>query len=102
MRKYVNTKLDELIVGKRSLNGLKSQKEKRVDELAAQYSDLDKSTPEVIKMKLREQIKEIQNEVINIDDQLQKINRKIIDLTQEKFLNHLNSLGLQMRAVNMP
>ena len=102
MRKYVNTKLDELIVGKRSLNGLKSQKEKCVDELAAQYSDLDKSTPEVIKMKLREQIKEIQNEVINIDDQLQKINGKIIDLTQEKFLNHLNSLGLQMRAVNMP
>lgn len=102
MRKYVNTKLDELIVEKRSLNGLKSQKEKRVDELAAQYSDLDKSTPEVIKMKLREQIEEIQNEVINIDDQLQKINGKIIDLTQEKFLNHLNSLGLQMRAVNMP
>lgn len=102
MRKYVNTKLDELIVEKRSLNGLKSQKEKRVDELAAQYSDLDRSTPEVIKTKLREQIEEIQNEVINIDDQLQKINGKIIDLTQEKFLNHLNSLGLQMRAVNMP
>ena len=103
MREYVDTKLDELIVEKRSLNGLKSQKEKRVDELAAQYSDLDKSTPEVIKTKLREQIEEIQNEVINIDDQLQKINEKIIDptslkLTQEKFLNLLNSANLKMRA----
>ena len=103
MRKYVDTKLDELIVEKRSLNGLKSQKEKRVDELAAQYSTLDKSTPEVIKAKLREQIEEIQNEVINIDDQLQKINEKIIDptslkLTQEKFLNLLNSANLKMRA----
>ncbi len=103
MRKYVDTKLDELIVEKRNLNGLKSQKEKRVDELAAQYSDLDKSTPKVIKTKLREQIEEIQNEVINIDDQLQKINEKIIDptslkLTQEKFLNLLNSANLKMRA----
>ena len=42
---------------------------------------------------------------MNIDDQLQKINEKIIDptslkLTREKFLNLLNSANLKMRAGN--
>lgn len=103
MRKYVDTKLDELIVEKRSLNGLKSHKERKVDDLASQYSALAKDTPEVVKAKLRQQIEEIQNEVINIDAQLEKINEQIIDpaslkLTQEKFLNLLNSAGVKMRA----
>ena len=42
-----------------------------------------------------------------IDDELTKINEKIVDssklkLTAENFLNPLNSLDLQMRAADMP
>lgn len=103
MKAYVDTKLDELIVEKRSLNGLKSHKERSIDELASQYSALGKDTPDVVKTKLRKQIEALQNEVINIDDQLRKINAQIIDptslkLTQEKFLNLLNSASSKMRA----
>ncbi len=103
MKAYVDTKLDELIVEKRSLNGLKSHKERNIDELASQYSALGKDTPDVVKTKLRKQIEALQNEVINIDDQLRKINAQIIDptslkLTQEKFLNLLNSASSKMRA----
>ncbi len=103
MQDYIGIKLDELITEKRSLNGLKGCRERKIDELAVKYSEFGKDTPEIIRLKLHKQIEELQNEVINIDEQIEKINEKIIDptslkLTQEKFLNLLNSANLKMRV----
>ena len=103
MKEYTETKLDDLIVEKRSLNGSKTNKERKVDALTLQYSMLGPETPEVVKKTLREQIEALQNEVIEIGHQIEKIDALIVDpeslkLTLEKFLNQLNTLDLQMKS----
>ena len=62
-------------------------------------------TPEIVKQKVREQIEMLQEDLINIEQELAKVESQIIDpeglkMNQEKFLNSLNMLEQQMRARN--
>ena len=103
MKEYVDTKMNDLIIEKRSLNGAKTQKSRKIDELAANYSNLDRTTPEVVRSKLRTEIETLQDEIISIDTKIEQINEQIVDpdslkITQENFLKQLNSASLKMRS----
>lgn len=92
-----------IYIEKRSLNGAKTQKSRKIDELAANYSNLDRTTPEVVRSKLRTEIETLQDDIISIDTKIEQINEQIIDpdslkITQENFLKQLNSASLKMRS----
>jgi len=105
LKEYVDVKLDKLIIEKRSLLGAKRRKQAKINEHATTYSKFDSMTPEIVKQKVREQIEMLQEDLINIEQELAKVESQIIDpeglkMNQEKFLNSLNMLEQQMRARN--
>ena len=62
---------------------------------------LDKSTPEIVRTKLRKEIESLQDEIINLDTKIERIDEKIVDpdslkITQENFLKQLNSASFKM------
>ena len=98
-------KFDEKDYEKRSLLGAKRRKQAKINEHATTYSKFDNMTPEIVKQKVREQIEMLQEDLINIEQELAKVESQIIDpeglkMNQEKFLNSLNMLEQQMRARN--
>ncbi len=103
MTEYMDTRMNDLITEKRSLNGAKTQKNRKIDGLASRYSELDKNTPEVVRNKLRAEIEALQDEIINIDAKIQEIDEQIVDpdslkITQENFLKLLNQASFKMKA----
>ena len=105
LKEYVDVKLDKLIIEKRSLLGAKRRKQAKINEYATTYSKFDSMMPEIVKQKVREQIEMLQEDLINIEQELAKVESQIIDpeglkMNQEKFLNSLNMLEQQMRARN--
>lgn len=102
LKNYVDVKLDRLVIEKRSLQGAKNRKQAKINELANTYAKFDDKTPDVVKRKVREQIEMLQEDVINIEQELSKVESQIINpdglkMNQEKFLNSLNKLEEQMR-----
>ncbi|WP_297937937.1 hypothetical protein [uncultured Campylobacter sp.] len=85
---------------------MKNNKQRQIDALAEQCTELGKDAPKPAKDRIKQQIDTRQLEMTKLDDGLTEINEKIVDpsklkLTAENFLNPLNSLDLQMRAADM-
>ena len=97
MTEYANKKMQEFTVGKHELLGQKTQKQRKIDDLAEKYAELDKESPKAVKDKLKKDMADLQNDVVNIDERIKQIEAKIknpekLRMTIEKFSNSLNSL----------
>lgn len=97
MSEYANKKMQEFIVEKHELLGQKTQKQRKIDDLAEKYAELDKESPKAVKDKLKKDMADLQNDVVNIDERIKQIEAKIknpekLRMTIEKFSNSLNSL----------
>ena len=97
MSEYANKKMQELTVEKHELLGQKTQKQRKIDDLAEKYAELDKESPKTVKDKLKKDMADLQNDVVNIDERIRQIEAKIknpekLRMTIEKFSNSLNSL----------
>lgn len=102
LKYYVDVKLDKLIIEKRSLQGVRNRKKAKLNEYANTYTKFDSKTPEIVKQKTLEQIEMLQEDIINVEQELAKVESQIINpeglkMNQEKFLNSLNLLEKQMR-----
>ena len=51
MSEYANKKMQELSVEKHELLGQKTQKQRKIDDLAEKYAELDKELPKAVKDK---------------------------------------------------
>ncbi len=70
----------------------KNNKQRQIDALAEQYTELGKDAPKPAKDRIKQQIDARQLEMAKLDDELTEINEKIVDpskskLTAENFLN---------------
>ena len=97
MTEYANKKMQEATVEKHELLGQKTQKQRKIDDLAEKYAELDKESPKAVKDKLKKDMADLQNDVVNIDERIKQIEAKIknpekLRMTIEKFSNSLNSL----------
>ena len=97
MTEYANKKMQELSVEKHELLGQKTQKQRKIDDLAEKYAELGKESPKAVKDKLKKDMADLQNDVVNIDERIKQIEAKIknpekLRMTIEKFSNSLNSL----------
>lgn len=97
MSEYANKKMQEFTVEKHELLGQKTQKQRKIDDLAEKYAELDKESPKAVKDKLKKDMADLQNDVVNIDERIKQIEAKIknpekLRLGLEKFSNSLNSL----------
>ena len=97
MSEYANKKMQEFTVEKHELLGQKTQKQRKIDDLAEKYTELDKESPKAVKDKLKKDMADLQNDVVNIDERIKQIEAKIknpekLRMTIEKFSNSLNSL----------
>ena len=97
MSEYANKKMQEFTVEKHELLGQKTQKQRKNDDLAEKYAELDKESPKTVKDKLKKDMADLQNDVVNIDERIKQIEAKIknpgkLRMTIEKFSNSLNSL----------
>ena len=97
MSEYANKKMQEFTVEKHELLGQKTQKQRKIDDLAEKYAELDKESPKAVKDKLKKDMADLQNDVVNIDERIKQIEAKIknpekLRMTIEKFSNSLNSL----------
>lgn len=96
-KEYANKKMQEFTVEKHELLGQKTQKQRKIDDLAEKYAELDKESPKAVKDKLKKDMADLQNDVVNIDERIKQIEAKIknpekLRMTIEKFSNSLNSL----------
>ena len=94
---YANKKMQESTIEKHELLGQKTQKQRKIDDLAEKYAELDKESPKAVKDKLKKDMADLQNDVVNIDERIKQIEAKIknpekLRMTIEKFSNSLNSL----------
>ena len=106
MRTYTDAKMDDILARKRSVQAEKNNKQRQIDALAEQYTELGKDAPKQAKVRTKQQIDARQLEMTKLDDEPTEINEKIVNpsklkLTAENFLNSLNSLDLQMKAADM-
>lgn len=97
MTEYANKKMQETTVEKHELLGQKTQKQRKIDDLAEKYAELDKESPKAVKDKLKKDMADLQNDVVNIDERIKQIeaknkNPEKLRMTIEKFSNSLNSL----------
>ncbi len=97
MSEYANKKMREFTVEKHELLGQKTQKQRKIDNLAEKYAELDKESPKAVKDKLKKDMADLQNDVVNIDERIKQIEARIknpekLRMTIEKFSNSLNSL----------
>ena len=96
-KEYANKKMQEATVEKHKLLDQKTQKQRKIDDLAEKYAELDKESPKAVKDKLKKDMADLQNDVVNIDERIKQIKAKIknpekLRMTIEKFSNSLNSL----------
>ena len=73
LKNYTDVKLDKLIVEKRSLQGVKNCKNAKLNEYADTYAKFDDKTTEIVKQKTRERIEMLQEDVINVEKELAKV-----------------------------
>jgi len=97
MTEYAEKKMQDLTVEKHELLGHKTQKQRKIDDLVEKYAELDKDSPKAVKDKLKKDMADLQNDVINIDERIKQVEAKIANpeklrMTIEKFSNLLNSL----------
>ena len=97
MSEYANKKMQEFTVEKHELLGQKTQKQRKIDDLAEKYAELDKESPKAVKDKLKKDMADLQNDVVNIDERIKQIEAKIknpekLRLGLKKFSNSLNTL----------
>ena len=94
---YANKKMQEATVEKHKLLGQKTQKQRKIDDLAEKYAELDKESPKAVKVKLKKDMADLQKTKVNIDERIKQNEAKIrnpekLRMTIEKFSNSLNSL----------
>lgn len=94
MTEYANKKMQKATVEKHELLGQKTQKQRKIDDLAKKYAELDKESPKAVKDKLKKDMADLQNDVVNIDERIKQIEAKIknpekLRMTIEKFSNSL-------------
>ena len=97
MTEYAKKKMQDLTVEKHELLGHKTQKQRKIDDLAEKYAELDKDSPKAVKDKLKKDMADLQNDVVNIDEKIKQVEVKIANpeklrMTIEKFSNSLNTL----------
>ncbi len=97
MSEYADKKMQEFTVEKHELLGQKTQKQRKIDDLAEKYAELDKESPKAVKDKLKKDMADLQKTKVNIDERIKQIEAKIknpekLRMTIEKFSNSLNSL----------
>lgn len=73
MTECVNKKMQDLTVEKHELLGHKTQKQRKIDNLAKKYVELDKDSPKAIKDKLKKDMADLQNDVVSIDERIKQI-----------------------------
>ena len=76
MTEYANKKMQETTVEKHELLGQKTQKQRKIDDLAEKYAELDKESPKAVKDKLKKDMADLQNDVVNIDERIKQIEAK--------------------------
>jgi hypothetical protein len=106
MHTYTDAKMNDILARKGSIQAEKNNKQRQIDALTEQYTELGKSAAKQAKDRIKQQIDARQLEIIKLDDELTEVNGKIVNpsklkLTAENFLNSLNSLDLQMKAADM-
>ncbi|MGN1313077.1 MAG: hypothetical protein ACI4VS_02775 [Candidatus Nanosyncoccaceae bacterium] len=84
--------MDNILARKGSVQAEKNNKQRQIDALVEQYTELDKDAPKQAKDRIKQQIDARQIETSNLDDELTGINERIVDpsklrLTAENFLN---------------
>lgn len=100
---YTDDKLQELRAEKRSLNGVLNHKKKELDAKARQVGALPLDTPARVRKTLIEDLEDLENAIIDLNDQLAIIGKKLIDpekikMTKNEFLNLANTVSDKMRA----
>lgn len=88
------TKIEQLQVERRSLNGVKTTKERERDDWSRKLRDMDKTTPAYLVVE--QDIVNNQNDIIDIEAQIADITAKLrnsdkIKLTKDEFLNLANT-----------
>lgn len=96
-----DTKLDELRTERRSLNGVKTNKEHQRDEWSRKLRDMDNKNPAY--SVIENDILNLQNEIIDIEQKIVEINPKLLNsnkikMTKDEFLNLANTAYDKMRA----
>jgi len=100
---YTEDKVIEFRQQRRSLKGKLTFLEKAVEDKSHQFAELPKDTPQSVRNVILNDLESLQNEVIDVKDQLELLNSKIVDpnkvrITKEEFLNLTNSLKDKMEA----
>lgn len=89
-----DSKIEELQTERRSLNGVKSNKQKQQDDLSRKLINLGKNSPAYATNE--QDLLDLQNDIIDIETQVNTITAKLtnaskIKLTKDEFLNLANS-----------
>ena len=84
MRTYTDAKTDDILARKGSVQTEKNNKQRQIDALAEQYTELGKDAPKQAKDRIKQQIDARQLEIIELDDELTEINEKIVDPSKIK------------------
>jgi DNA invertase Pin-like site-specific DNA recombinase len=100
---YTDDKVQELRADRRSLEGARKHKKNTLDTKARQLTSLPTDTPEVARTTLIHDLEAMENSVIDLEEEIKSINKKIVDPSQikvskEEFLNLANSAADKMRA----
>ncbi|QQS18306.1 zinc ribbon domain-containing protein [Candidatus Saccharibacteria bacterium] len=100
---YTDEKIQELRAERRSLTGARQHKQKELDIKARQLTALPEDTPEVARKTLIHDLEDLENSLIDLDEQVKAIDKKVVDptkikITKEEFLNLANSVADKMRA----
>lgn len=100
---HTDSNLIKIRTEKRSLEGKRKHLKANVDRLSRQYAALPEDTLEIVRVRLSQDIEELQSSVIDIDGDIERLKKKIVNpaqikLSKEEFLNLVNTAGDKMRA----
>lgn len=101
--KFSEDKIAELRLERRSLEGAKKQKETKIKDLSRNLARLPENAPEVAKNAIIEDIEDLQNEVIDLTKEIDRLKGQIVNpddlkTSIEEFLNLANNGENKMRA----
>jgi hypothetical protein len=73
---YMDEKVQELRVDRRSLDGARKHKKKELDTKTRQLAALSENTPEIARKTLIHDLEDLENAIIDLDGQIKSVNKK--------------------------
>ena len=101
--RYTGEYLEELRIEINSKKGRLKHLQKALDANARKYTSLPENTMQVVRKTLENDINEQQDTIIDLKDEVDELNKKLVDpekvkMTKQDFLNLANSVADKMRA----